>query len=421
MRFNCNHPGRLKTAVFAAAALSLLAGYGLRTFASGPKPDERAYLKELAPDAHFAAKSGEPPVYLADDGTTAFNTYDITPRIHGYAGPIKVLLAMDRAGKITGLRIVEHRETRNYVYYMETPGYLAQFIGRFAGEPLEVDKDIDGISRATVSVKALARTIRESSRIVALNVLGLQIASGPAPAGIELKWLWYALLFTAAFAAYLFTRRTKRFLPVRDIFLVLSVAVIGFHLSSPFSILHVFNIVLLRPSSASLWYALVICTALSIVVAGRFYCGWLCPFGALSELAGRLPVRKWTVPPEADERGRALKYVLLTAVVVLVFTTGRVDYADFEPYVTLFSFHGNPFAWSLVGVALVMNLRVERFWCRYLCPVAALTGLLSRKAAGYPAGGNCPMGNKPGAHISECIRCNRCRTQTGRMENPPRT
>ena len=66
--------------------------------------------------------------------------------------------------------------------------------------------------------------------------------------------------------------------------------------------------------------------------------------------------------------------------------------------------------WLLVAVSLVANLRVKRFWCRFLCPVAALTGAASRSDKGYVSAPDCPMGNKPGPLISECIRCNRCYT-----------
>jgi len=66
------------------------------------------------------------------------------------------------------------------------------------------------------------------------------------------------------------------------------------------------------------------------------------------------------------------------------------------------------FAWVLVILSLAANLRIERFWCRYLCPVAALTGLFCRKAPGYVSRYDCPMGNKPDPEIAECIRCNRC-------------
>ena len=422
-----------KIRLFLALTLvaALLWGYGLRREGM---VDESLFLHEVAPNVVFAPKKGfyypseAPPSEEAPENKkVAFNTYDVTPSIRGYAGPIKLLLALSAEGKIIGIKVLEHRETPNYVHRMETPEFLGQFLGKDVNDPFEVDGDIDGISRATVSVEALSDTVRESSRQVASSVLGIKIketevekgGNGPRrQGGGNLKWAVYVALFLLSFAAYVFTRGargsrslsrgSRSLLKIRDVVLILSIVVVGLYLSSPFSILHVFNILLLRPSTDALWYAIVISTALSVIVAGRFYCGWLCPFGALSEFIGRVPLKKWDVPAEVDDRWRNLKYVLLGVVVLAVIPSGRVGFGNFETYVTLFSFHGTAFAWAVVAVSLAANLRVRRFWCRYLCPVAALTGVLSRKAPGYVSGKDCPVGNRPMPLISECIRCNRC-------------
>jgi polyferredoxin len=187
-----------------------------------------------------------------------------------------------------------------------------------------------------------------------------------------------------------------------------SIVVAGWLLSAQFSILHVFNLALCRPSSSALWYLVVGGAFLSLAAAGRFLCGWLCPFGALAEFLGRIPVRKWTVPAERDAAGRELKYVLLGAAAAAVLISGRTDYGNYEVYVTLFALQGSPLAWLLVLAATASNLRVRRCWCRYLCPVAALTALLSRSDPAYISRADCPMGNKPNPETAECIRCNRC-------------
>lgn len=391
----------LLTVLFVA----VLAGYGLR---KDRAVDESLFLQEVASDVEFTSKGGSPPHYRSEEGTVAFNSYDITPSIRGYAGPIKLLLALDAGGKVTGIKILEHRETPNYVHRMETPEFLGQFIGKSVNDPFEVDRDIDGISRATASVKALASTVRESSREVASEVMAIEVKGQKTEKRLNPGWGVYLLFFSLSFAAYLVTRKSRNFLRIRDLVLILSIPVVGLWLSSSFSVLHVFNILLMRLSADVLWYAVVISVALSIVVAGRFYCGWLCPFGALSEFIGRLPVRKWDIPAGLDDRWRNLKYILLGLAAAVVIPSGRIGVGNYETYVTLFSFHGSAFIWALVVVSLVANLRVPRFWCRYLCPVAALTGVLSRKDSGYVSGKDCPMANKPMPLISECIRCNRC-------------
>ncbi len=390
------------------AVLSLTAGLFLRPETA---VDEGAALRELAPATAFSDKTGSPPRYQTASGDVAFNSHDVVPSIRGYAGPIRVLIVLGPDGRIKGLRIIEHRETRNYVHYLETPAYLGRFIGKSVLDRFEVNRDIDGISRATVSVEALARTVRDSSRAVAEQVYGIRAAPGTAAVRSGWGWAAYGALFAAALCGYVLTRWSPRMQRPRDAVLLVSIVVVGVVLSAPFSILSVFNLLLGRLSSSPLWYVVLISTLLSVVLAGRSYCGWLCPFGAVAELMARLPTRKWSIDRATDDRWRQAKYVLVGIATAPVLLLRKPEYGNYETYVTLFSLHGTALGWGLVVFALLANLRVPRFWCRYLCPVAAFLGLLSRKAEGYPSSPACPMGNGPDPEISECIRCNRCYSQ----------
>jgi uncharacterized protein with FMN-binding domain len=399
---------RIRIFLITALALSLLIGAGVKVLFPEKRVDESLYLGEVAPGMLFSDKSGSPPHYSSEQGVVAFNTYDVRPDIRGYAGPIKVLVALDGEGRITGIRILEHKETPNYVHSMEAPSYLEQFLGKSIEDPFEPDRDIDGISRATVSVRALADTVRESSRQVASQAMGLEVRGGGRRVAASLKWIAYAVLLAAALAVYYVTRRRRMHDAVRDAMMVLGVLVVGVLLSTPFSIIHVFNLVLGRFSTDMLWLVIVPGTIATIVIAGRFYCGWLCPFGAISEFLGRLPTRKWRVPIRLDDRWRNVKYYLLALAMMAALATGRTDFGNYETYVTLFSLHGTYIMWAVVAVCLLANLRVKRFWCRFLCPVAALSGAASRADEKYVSSRDCPMANKPGPLIAECIRCNRC-------------
>lgn len=395
----------LRTILAAIAVISVLAGYLLRN----ERPaDERAALSSVAPGVRFLEKAGSPPHYTSGTDLAAFNSYDVTATVRGYAGPIKVMIALGRDGIIKGIEILEHRETKNYVHYMENFSYLGRYIGKSVHDRFEIDRDIDGISRATVSVDALARTVRDSSRIVAQEVFGISVKTGRPATGARPGWILYAILFAGAAAGYYATRRSPRMHRARDLCMVASIGIVGFGLSSPFSVLHVYNLAMFRPSGSVLWFIMVASTFLSVAFAGRFYCGWLCPFGAILEFLGRLPLEKWNISGALDKRWRKMKYYLLGVSILIVFLTGRPEYGNFETYVTLFSFHGSILAWTLVALSLIANLKVRRFWCRVLCPVAALTGLLARRANGYSGSQDCPMANRVRPEMSECIRCNRC-------------
>ncbi|RMG74183.1 MAG: 4Fe-4S binding protein [Nitrospirae bacterium] len=395
----------IRVAFIVSIVGSLLAA----SFIKGAGVDERAFLKGLAGDeVVFKEKLRNPPHYPSNTDVIAFNSYDILPSVRGYAGPIRTLIAIDSKGIIRGVRIIQHRETENYVHYMLTPAYLNQYVGKRVTDPLRVDVDIDGISRATVSVRALAKTVRLSSRAMAERLFGIKALSEPNGGSLDLKAIVYILFFGLSLVAYHYTRKRKTLLRYRRWFLFTDLLIVGIYGSAFFSILHVMNALTGNYSTSLFWMAVVGGTLLSVVLAGRLYCGWLCPFGALLELMDRIGGKGWLISERQEKRLRLIKYWLVIPLFPLVIITGRSDYANFEPYVTLFSLHGTPLMWSVLVLMVVLNLRVKRFWCRYLCPVAALLGMLSKRTEGYPSAPSCPMGNPPSPHISECIRCNIC-------------
>ncbi|RVT81892.1 4Fe-4S binding protein [Rhodobacteraceae bacterium CCMM004] len=120
--------------------------------------------------------------------------------------------------------------------------------------------------------------------------------------------------------------------------------------------------------------------ALGLLFWGRgVYCGWLCPFGALQELSNRaaqaLRVPQIAVPQPLHERLWILKYSLFVGIVGLSFYSMEqaLILAEAEPFKTAISMRmmrAWPFVAAVVAI-LAAGLFVERFYCRYLCPLGA--------------------------------------------------
>ncbi len=162
---------------WAGLVFVLVSLFQVSLFAANSDHTSERLLKSVVPGAdYFADKEGEPPVYKAykTDASGersligyAFVTPDFPPEANGYSGPIDVLIGMDLEGTILGLRVIYYRESFRYTMGdFFSWGFEEQFPGMTAADRFRVDKDIDGIARATISAKAAARGIRKSVRAV---------------------------------------------------------------------------------------------------------------------------------------------------------------------------------------------------------------------------------------------------------------
>ncbi|MBT8487948.1 MAG: FMN-binding protein, partial [Gemmatimonadetes bacterium] len=140
---------------------------------------DRALYTEVMPGAdRFDRPSGSPPVVTAfrtgADGQEViegyvFLTSDLPPEQFGYSGPIEALVGMRPDGTLSGVRVVDYRESymRSMGDFLRRPGFQEQFSGKHIGDPFQLWGDIDGISRVSISVRALSRGVRDSARRVA--------------------------------------------------------------------------------------------------------------------------------------------------------------------------------------------------------------------------------------------------------------
>ena len=124
---------------------------------------------------------------------------------------------------------------------------------------------------------------------------------------------------------------------------------------------------------------------------GRFFCGYLCAFGALQELlafVGKklLPGMK-TMSEKADRRLKYVKYGVLLAVVLLIWVLQLPVDSSFSPWgvfgallsgnLTVMGDAVPTLGFGLLLAILILSLFVERVFCRYLCPLGALFTPLS--------------------------------------------
>jgi NosR/NirI family nitrous oxide reductase transcriptional regulator len=186
---------------------------------------------------------------------------------------------------------------------------------------------------------------------------------------------------------------------------------------------------LLDPLVFILWSSV----AVALIFWGRgAYCGWLCPFGALQELTNQiaraLKAPQWELPWGLHERLWPMKYLIFLGLfgISLASIPLAEQFAEVEPFKTaiILKFQrGWPFVLFAV-VVLGMGLFIERFYCRYLCPLGAALAIPARirmfawlkryHECGHPCqtcAQECPVqAIHPTGEINpnECINCLHC-------------
>ena len=151
----------------------------------------------------FSVKAGLPPVYTAygpsvngsprDVVGYVYLTANVPPAEYGYSGRIDVLVGMDLMGIVTGIHIVNYRESLSSSRgdFLRDRGLEEQVVGKHIRESFQIGRDLDGISGASISARAMFRGVRNSSRRVALAYLQPSESTAPPTAGEldDLDWL----------------------------------------------------------------------------------------------------------------------------------------------------------------------------------------------------------------------------------------
>jgi polyferredoxin len=203
-----------------------------------------------------------------------------------------------------------------------------------------------------------------------------------------------------------------------------------------------------RTIPTKLLWALI--TLGATLILGRVWCGWVCPMGTVLDLFRFRRARGNAI--QVSSRWRQVKYFLLFVVLISALfanltllildpitiltrtlATGVMPALNYTVTAVEFWLYGfgplqAPLAWldtvlrstilpaeqsfyqlnlllALFFIGIVsLNLFTDRFWCRYLCPLGALLGLLSKVSW---------LRRVVGPGCNQCRRCSRdCPTGT---------
>ncbi len=229
-----------------------------------------------------------------------------------------------------------------------------------------------------------------------------------------------------AFAALALTSFFRKSVLLKNVTLVAAVAYLGVYKSQLLSIVNVFgvmggNLPIFKFNLG--WYLFAVFSIVSTVLWGRLYCGRVCAYGALTQLLDPIVPGKYRydVPLRIEKHASKIKYGILGAVVLYFLATRDMSiYRYVEPF-WMFGGRASTGLWIALGILLVATIFVRNLYCRFLCPLGAALGLLSKVTIfgikRWSECNSCKICEKtcqwgaidgPKIIMTECVRCDDC-------------
>ncbi|HHY38016.1 MAG TPA: RnfABCDGE type electron transport complex subunit G [Clostridia bacterium] len=149
----------------AVAGLALAKTYDFTEERIAAQQEEELHraLKDAVPEAEdfeTMEKDGH-TVYLGRANGNLMGIV-VVSEAQGYGGPIKMFVATDESGVVKKAIILSLSETPGLGMKVDDPKFLSQFEGKGPDDAFLVKKDVQAISGATVSSRAVATAVKEA-------------------------------------------------------------------------------------------------------------------------------------------------------------------------------------------------------------------------------------------------------------------
>ena len=129
-------------------------------------------------------------------------------------------------------------------------------------------------------------------------------------------------------------------------------------------------------------------------IFGRFFCGWICPLGAVIDVFGGIRKKWMRVSAGTNKILYSVKYYIL-GIIALCSILGIRAAWTLDPMFIMLSlivFGAVP----LMAFACCSAFITKRFWCRVICPLGAIYAIAARFSLLR-------------RYVIECDGCSRCK------------
>ena len=154
------------------------------------------------------------------------------------------------------------------------------------------------------------------------------------------------------------------------------------------------------------------------LIFGRLFCGFVCPIGAVQELAYKIPVKKKKITNKVMVLTLQLIFYILFIVLGVFLSIAMLSYFGFDDFFRWNTF--SPFFYVFISL-IIVSIFIYRPFCQFVCPYGFLLSLFSIKSRFRLRRNDnctdcnicddiCPTSEAGREDLKrECYMCNRCR------------
>ena len=303
-------------------------------------------------------------------GTCLLSTNFIVDN-YGYGGIVPILIGIDANNKVSGITILENSETQDYLWYIFQADFLNKWNGLSSKEASLFD--VDAVSRATESSKAIINAVKASTSIY---TGGGAYAGNKHPKYSTFKDILFLFVIVLSIV-FAYSKSTKRY---RLGYRIMIIIIMGIIINKSLSLGIMHNWIVKGVPWQTNWHVMLlflISVIISFFSKPKFFCRYLCAMGALQEIINKAsPLKKKRVPGIAKLiKLKELYFILIVATLLLGFLPNLYH---FEPFL-FFSFQVAGYSTIVFGISIIiLSIFIKKPWCA-VCPTGACLDTIAGK------------------------------------------
>ncbi len=290
------------------------------------------------------------------------NTTEVGKDILGYNGPVPLEIYVTD-GIIDSIVALTNSETPNFFRRLESGGLTRAWNGKTLDEAQTLE--VDAVTGATYSSNAFIANVRAGAALA-------EGAKAKNSGHVSIAAIAALIVIIAGAVLPLFIKKPA----YRLVQQLINVAVLGFWAGTFIDYGMMLNFFSGAPRMTLSFFITLILLIVGLIYPlfnkPNYYCSWICPFGSLQDIAGKVGKKKWKMSPKLIKVLDNLRQLLWVILLTLLFIGWGTSWIDYEIF-TAFIVESASWIIMTVGVLFVLlSLFINRPFCRFVCPTGSL-------------------------------------------------